>query len=199
MVLIWCLGAASLHLHKQHEHWPPFLPSHTLSSFPSPLPCPNKRKVFFFLLLLFIIITNYSHQIPPQAKPAPSSPPKLHGRRKHQPSNPKDMNKHPKPNDLDPSDGEHARPSKSTMARKKLTTAWKKVQKKGTKKQCIAHLFFIIIIIIDFYSTYRKTAAQRVAEDAQLTPYFPFLNFFKFFFHLLLFFYRSEQILEASC
>ena len=65
----------------------------------------------------------------------------------------------------------------------------------------------VFIIIIDFYSTYRKTAAQRAAEDAaadtaassaHLTLYFPFVNFFKFFFHLLLFFYRSEQILEAS-
>ena len=111
--------------------------------------------------------------MPPQAKPVPSSPPKLRGRCKRQPSNPKDMNKCPKPNDLDPSDGEHARPSKSTTAGKKLTTAQKKVEKKGTKKQCVAHLF-IIIIIIDFYSTYRKTAAQRAAEDAHLTPYFPF-------------------------
>ena len=68
--------------------------------------------------------------MPPQAKPAPSSPPKLHGRRKRQPSNPKDMNKRPKPNDLDPSNGEHARPSKSTTVRKKSTTAGKKVQKK---------------------------------------------------------------------
>ena len=116
--------------------------------------------------------------MPPQAKPAPSSLPKLCGRCKRQPSNPEDMNKCPKPNDSDPSDGEHARPSKSTTTRKKLTTAGKKVQKKGIKKQCVAHLF-IIIIIIDFYSTYRKTAAQRVAEDAaassaHLTPYFPF-------------------------
>ena len=148
---------------------------HTLS-LPSPPPSPAPMKGrFFFLLLVFIIITNYSHQMPPQAKPVPSSPLKLHGRRKRQPSNPEDMNKCPKPNDLDPSDSEHARPSKSTTAGKKLTTAGKKVQKKGTKKQCVACLFFIIIIIIiDFYSTYRKTAAQRAAEDAHLTPYFPF-------------------------
>ena len=58
-----------------------------------------------------------------------------------------------------------------------------------------------IIIIIDFYSTYRKMAAQRAAEDAaadaaassaHLTPYFPFLKVLKFIFHLLLVFYRSE-------
>ena len=134
--------------------------------------------------------------MPPQAKPAPSSPLKLHGRRKHQPSNPKDMNKRPKPNDSDPSDGEHTRPSKSTTAGKKLTTAGKKVQKKGTKKQCVACLFFIIII--DFYSTYRKTAAQRVAKDAHLTLYFPFLNFFKFFFHLLLFFLQIRTNFEGQ-
>ena len=122
--------------------------------------------------------------MPPQAKPAPSSPPKLRGRHKCQPSNPEDMNKHPKPNNSDPSDSEHARPSKSTTAGKKSTTTQKKVQKKGTKKQCVACLF-IIIIIIDFYSTYRKTAAQRVAEDAaassaHLTPYFPFKIYFSF-------------------
>ena len=135
--------------------------------------------------------------MPPRAKPAPSSPPKLRGRHKRQPSTPKDMNKCPKPNDSDPSDGEHARPSKSTTARKKFTTARKKVQKKGTKKQCVAHLFFIIII--DFYSTYRKTAAQRAAKDAHLTPYFPFLNFLNFFFSFIaFFFYRSERIFEAS-
>ena len=152
-------------------------PSLTHSLFlPLPPPLPQRKVGFFFLLLLFIIITNYSHQMPPQAKPAPSSPPKLRGRRKHQSSNPKDMNMCPKPNDSDPSDGEHARPSKSTTARKKSTTAGKKVQKKGTKKQCVACLF--IIIIIDFYSTYRKTAAQRAAKDAHLTPYFPFLKFF---------------------
>ena len=118
--------------------------------------------------------------MPPQAKPAPSSPPKLCGRRKHQPSNPEDMNKCPKPNNLDPSSSEHARPSKSTTTEKKLTTARKKVQEKGTKKQCVAHLF--IIIIIDFYSTYRKTAAQRAAKDAHLTLYFPFLKLKLFFF-----------------
>ena len=133
-----------------------------LATFPSlthslflplpPPPAPMKGR-FFFLLLLFIIITNYSHQMPPQAKPVPTSPPKLRGRRKHQPSNPEDMNKCPKPNDSDPSDSEHARPSKSTTARKKLTTAGKKVQKKGTKKQCVARLFLLLLLLISILPT----------------------------------------------
>ena len=118
--------------------------------------------------------------MPPQAKPAPSSPPKLHGRRKHQPSNPEDMNKRPKPNNSDPSDGEHTRPSKSTTAGKKLT-ARKKVQKKGTKKQCVARLFLLLLLI-----SILPTGKQL--PSAHLTPYFPFVKFFKFFFHLLLFF-----------
>ena len=51
-------------------------------------------------------------------------------------------------------------------------------------------------IITDFYSTYRKTTAQRVAEDAHLTPN-TFFIFILYIFYSL-FFYRSEQILEAS-
>ena len=53
-------------------------------------------------------------------------------------------------------------------------------------------------IITDFYSTYRKTAAQRAAEDAHLTPYIFYFILYIFYSLFITFFDRSEQILEAS-
>ena len=133
--MIWCLGAASLYLRKQHKRLATF-PSLT-HSLPSPLPspAPNKRLVFFFS---FIISTNYSHQMPPQAKPVPPSPPKLHGRHKCQPSNPDEMNKWSKPNNLDPSDSEHPSASRSITTRKKAPCY-------DFTSTCVEHYFFISI------------------------------------------------------
>src|ERR1700761_6979210 len=134
-------------------------PSLTHSLFlPLPPPLPPTKGLFFLLLLSF---TNYSHQMPPQAKPAPPSPPKLRGRCKRQPSNPDDMNKRSKPNNSDPSDGEHARPSKPTTAGKTSTAARKKVQKKGTKKQCIARLFFLLLLLISILPTGKQLPRGR--------------------------------------
>ena len=65
------------------------------------------------------------------------------------------------------------------------------------KKKYKVHTTVLKKIITDFYSTYRKTTAQRVAEDAHLTPYIFFIFILYIFYSL--FFYRSEQILEASC
>ena len=94
------------------------------------------------------------------------------------------MNNRSKPNNSDPSDSEHPSASRSTTTRKKAP-------KRGKKKYKV-HTTVLKKIITDFYSTYRKMAAQRAAEadaaasSAHLTPY------------ILYFFYRSEQILEAS-
>ena len=119
----------------------------------------------------------------PQAKPAPPSPPKLHGRCKCQPSNPDEMNKQSKPNNSDPSDSEH--PSTS-----RLTTAGKKALKWGKKKYKV-HTTIFLKNITDFYSTYRKMTAQRVAEDAaadaaassaHLTPYIFYFYFIYIYF-----------------
>ena len=120
------------------------VPSLTHSLFlssPSPSPAP---QIAVFFLLFIILITNYSHQMPPQAQPVPTSPPKLCGRHKLQPSNPDDMNKCLWPNNSDPksNDGEH-------IARS--TTTWKKAQKRGKKTQCIAHLFFFFLYWFLFY------------------------------------------------
>ena len=164
--------------------------SHTPSSFPSPLPCPQ-WKVGFFFPLLYLLTTPI--RCPLKQNPCPPALQNYVAGTNTSPPTPTRWTSDPSLTTWTPVTVNTPVP----VGRPPPGNNWPLLGKSPEtgKKEYKVHTTVLKKIITDFYSTYRKKLPR--GRQRMLIQHHIFFIFILYIFYSL-FFYRSEQILEAS-